>query len=66
MILNYFYNYMYNTLLFLENKKLIIYPIFFIYYFITYYLILIPQLFKDSENNVLFDLSNTILNIVLI
>ena len=55
-------NYLYNTLLFLENKKLIIYPIFFIYYFITYYLILIPQLFKDSENNVLFALSNTVLN----
>ena len=59
---NYLYNYMYNILLFLENKKLIIYPIFFIYYFINYYLILIPQLFKDSENNVLFTLSNNVLS----
>jgi hypothetical protein len=58
----YLYNILYSTLLFLEKKKLIIYPIFLIYYFINYYLILIPQLFKDSENNALFNLSNIILS----
>jgi len=38
----------------LNNNKVMIYIIFFIIYFFIYYSIVIPQISKDSENNILF------------
>jgi hypothetical protein len=45
------------TLKDLNNNKVMIYIIFFIIYFFIYYSIIIPQISKDSENNILFYIS---------
>jgi len=44
----------------INNYKAIIYIIFFIFYFLLYYSITIPQLAKDSRNNPIFDFINNI------
>jgi hypothetical protein len=44
----------------INNYKAIIYIIFFIFYFLIYYSITIPQLAKDSRNNPIFDFINNI------
>jgi len=43
-----------------NNYKTIIYIIFFIFYFLLYYSITIPQLAKDSRNNPIFEFINNI------
>jgi hypothetical protein len=44
----------------INNYKAIIYIIFFIFYFLLYYSITIPQLAKDSRNNYIFNSINNI------
>jgi len=44
----------------INNYKAIIYIIFFIFYFLLYYSITIPQLVKDSRNNPIFNFINNI------
>jgi hypothetical protein len=39
----------------IDKYKLVIYSIFLFIYFFLYYAITVPQLFKDSKNNSLFD-----------
>ena len=64
MILNtYFNNFkeiIKNILQNIDNKKSIIYIVFFIIYFLLYYSITIPQLAKDSSNNSMFTLIDSL------
>lgn len=50
-----YFNYFKNILLSINNYKIGIYSIFLFIYFLLYYLITIPQSFKDSDNNILFN-----------
>ena len=60
---NYFTNFKDNFFKYIEKinyNKAIIYVIFFIFYFLLYYSITIPQLAKDSRNNYIFEFINKV------